>query len=257
LVGLANCLRLDLLLLAYRNMGILNFHDLVDSGEDYFIRNLLKKNIRTPEPVLLDVGANVGNYSELLREVFPSGRIYAFEPMPKNFKELTQRLQSQQINCIPMGLSSQEGSEVIYDYPDKSASSHASRFREAFTDYHRCSNPESFKCVFTTLDKFCAQQGISKIDLLKVDTEGTELDVLKGGAGMLAQNKISVIQFEFGENDIFSRVFLKDFFELLPKFRFYRVHRRGLTSLRQYDVQDEIFRFQNIVAIHQDSEFKY
>jgi hypothetical protein len=80
--------------------------------------------------------------------------------------------------------------------------------------------------------------------------------VLKGAAEMLKQNKINVIQFEFGENDIFSRVFLRDFFELLPKFRFYRINRQVLVPLRQYDVQDEIFRYQNIVAVHPDFEFR-
>src|SRR5262249_40918163 len=150
-------------LLAYQNMGILNHHGLADSGEDYFVRNFLKENIHTPDPVLFDVGANLGNYSKLLRETFPNGRIYAFEPVARTFKELTQRLQGQRINCFPLGMAAQDGSEVIYDYPDKSASPHASRFREIMTDRHGCSNPEPFKCSLTTLDKFCAQQGIAKI----------------------------------------------------------------------------------------------
>jgi FkbM family methyltransferase len=207
--------------------------------------------------VLLDVGANLGTYSKLLRETFPQGRIYAFELNPNTFQELAQRMNGEKMACFPLGLGSRDGSELLYTYPDKLTSVHACQSRELMRDMHHCSDPKEIKCSITTLDKFCAQEGISQIDLLKVDTEGTEIEVLKGGSEMLTQNKIKMIQFEFGENDIFSRVFLRNFFELLSNYKFFRINRRTLIPLRQYDVSYEIFRYQNIVAVHRDFEFRY
>jgi len=53
---------------------------------------------------------------------------------------------------------------------------------------------------WTTIDRFCAEQKIKKIDVLKIDTEGFELEVLKGTEAMLKRRAISFVYFEF--NDI-------------------------------------------------------
>jgi hypothetical protein len=101
----------------------------------------------------------------------------------------------------------------------------------------------------TTVDRFCKEKGLAAIDLLKIDTEGCELQVLKGASEMLSGGRVKVIQFEFGECNVFSRVFLRDFYEVLPGFRMYRLDSNGLIPLPSYESTNEIFRFQNIIAI--------
>ena len=60
------------------------------------------------------------------------------------------------------------------------------------------SSPITVKC--TTIDLFCAERKIKKIDVLKIDTEGFDLEVLKGADAMLKRGVISFVYFEF--NDI-------------------------------------------------------
>jgi hypothetical protein len=74
--------------------------------------------------------------------------------------------------------------------------------------------------------------------------------VLKGASNLLREGRISAIQFEFNEMNIVSRVFLKDFNELIPNCRFYRLLRHGLGPLDPYSpLACEVFAFQNIVAL--------
>ena len=59
------------------------------------------------------------------------------------------------------------------------------------------------------------EKKIDDIDFIKIDVEGHELAVLQGAVNMINQNRIKVIQFEFNVANILSRVFLKDFYDLL------------------------------------------
>ena len=52
--------------------------------------------------------------------------------------------------------------------------------------------------TLTTLDIYCEERGIEEIGLLKIDTEGFDLEVLKGGAEMLKHQRVSFIQTEAG-----------------------------------------------------------
>ena len=66
--------------LAYNRIGILKYQNVIVSGEKYFISKILKKNLDLiSQPILFDVGANVGEYSLLLTQEYPQAKIYAFE----------------------------------------------------------------------------------------------------------------------------------------------------------------------------------
>ncbi len=85
---------------------------------------------------------------------------------------------------------------------------------------------------------------------MKLDTEGHELEVLKGATGLISQDAIGVIQFEFNEMNVLSRVFLRDFYRLLEGYYMYRLDSNRLVPLYRYSSENEIFRFQNFVAFN-------
>src|SRR5512135_1863062 len=81
ITAIANCAGLDLLVVAYNNMGILKFENHMVSGEHFVVNKVLRKNLCTiARPVVFDVGANVGKYSLMLAKELPSALIFAFEP---------------------------------------------------------------------------------------------------------------------------------------------------------------------------------
>jgi hypothetical protein len=105
------------------------------------------------------------------------------------------------------------------------------------------------KVRVVSLDEFVSQYPIDKIVLLKIDTEGHEFEVLKGAKKLLKSGKIEMIQLEFNEMNVISRVFFKDIWDLMPNYDFYRMLPDGLVRIESYSpIFCEIFAYQNIIA---------
>ena len=242
---------IDLLTLGYQSRGILKYENIFVSGEKFVISRILKDYLKSKNPVLFDVGANLGDYSRELRTEFPHSHIYAFEPNLYTFKTACENLDSLNINCFNLGFGYQEAEASIYTYSDEKYSEHASLYKDVLLNFHKANNLVEMQFLMTTLDKFCQKENINFIDFIKIDVEGHELEVLKGAERMIADKKISIIQFEFNVCNIISRVFLKDFYELLKGYDIYRIDSDRLIPLFEYDFANEIFKFQNFLAISQ------
>lgn len=234
--------------LSLRGLGILNYENDTVSGERKFLQLF---SIWMADPVVLDVGANIGNYASLIKALMPEATVYAFEPHPGTFERLHQRALAGGYKSFNLGCSDAEGILRLYDYEGKNGSSHASMYRSVIEDIRK-SRSECLDVRVTTVDSFVSAEAIQRVNLLKIDTEGHELKVLQGALLTLHNQMVDVIHFEFNEMNAVSRVFFKDFIDLLPEYYFFRMLPDGLYRLRQYSpLEHELFGFQNIVAIHQ------
>lgn len=250
---LARVGQIDLLTFAYNRMGILNSENDVVSGESFVINDILKKEfVEKNHVVLFDVGANVGDYAENLLKEFPKAKIFAFEPTPTAYSLLKKKLLNSSVKIFNIGFSSEKTIKKIYSYTQDAGSQHSSMFAEVFTKIHHTESVKEIDFNCTTIDDFCSENEIDFIDFIKIDTEGNELNILKGATKMLRENKINFIQFEFNEMNIFSRVFLKDFYDTLNQYEFYRLSEKKLIPLHEYNPTNEIFKFQNILAINKN-----
>ena len=233
-----------------RRQGIGNAETEEISGEKFLIEHVLPRLLDKEQPVILDVGANVGRYSKALYSAFPKAQIVAFEPVPRTFEVLRTTLATTTVKCCSIGLSDAEGDAIVYDYDQVDGSEHASLFPGVLKDLHRAETIKETNVPLITLDAYCCAASILAIDFLKIDTEGNELNVLKGSRAMIQKNAIRAIQFEFNEMNVFSRVFLKDFYDILRGYSFYRLLPRALLPLGRYSSRNEIFAFQNILALN-------
>lgn len=239
-------------LLSLRGLGILNYENDKISGERSFIKNL-SIFLASSRGVFVDVGANIGNYSKLVRSVATSIDIYAFEPHPKTFNKLKSQSKKNNYVTINAACGDAETKLRLYDYGgEKSGSSHASLYQDAIKKI-RQERPESWEVNVTTIDTFIKKYKINRISLLKIDTEGNELKVLYGAKESIRENIVDIIHLEFNEMNVFSRVFMKDIYDALENYSFYRMLPDGLVCLGEYHpVTLEIFAYQNIVAIRKD-----
>lgn len=231
--------------MSLHGLGMLNYKTSEQSGEAHFLQHELES---INGFVILDVGANIGNYCSLIKQKDPSYDIYAFEPHPKTYQRLVENTRTLGIRTFNIGIGATKGSLTLYDYDCNDGSEHASLHKGVIEQIHK-GEAIAHEVTVVSLDEFVSQQRIEKISLLKIDTEGHEFEVLKGAGNLLKTGKIEMIHFEFNEMNVISRVFFKDIWDYLPNYDFYRMLPDGLVHIKNYSpISCEIFAYQNLVA---------
>lgn len=233
---------------ALKGMGFNNWQDMEGSGELWAIQHLLPALIKDSRPVMLDVGAHHGDYCNLLARTFPQAAIHAFEPHPRTFASLEKEAVSA-VRLHACALGATDGHAELFDRKGQDGSVHASLSKESLlTTYHSDVIVHQVRVI--TLDQFMDDQKIERVDFIKIDTEGYEMDVLNGASRALESGRLGVIQFEFNSMNVTRRLFLDQFIQRLPGHRLYRLLGDGMVALDKLKlVEREIFTFQNIVAI--------
>lgn len=225
--------------------GILNHGSLEESGEAYFLSKYLAA---LDTPTVFDVGANIGAYSKAVLDACPSARIFAIEPHPVTFATLEGTLGNGRARVINAALGVENGSFELYDYRDDDGSSHASLHKGVIEELRRRPSV-SHEVTVRRLDDLARELGVARIDLLKIDTEGNELAVLRGAESLIRAGAVDVVQFEFNEMNAISRTFFKDFWDFLPEYDFHRLLPGGNMRIHRYvPLFCEIFAFQTIVC---------
>ncbi len=148
---------------------------------------------RRPIGQCFDVGANDGTVAQTMIAAFPAARLDAFEPHPETFRRL-ETLANGRWRCHCIALSDETGKRTLNAFAyDKlnSLSTDAPGMRNGNAPVDRVD------VHATTLDAFCKDNAIAAIDVLKVDTEGHEMAVLKGARELFAARKIQFVYAEF------------------------------------------------------------
>lgn len=195
--------------------------------------------------VVFDVGANKGEWVQTALKINPNLHIAAFEPVHKTFTLLSKNKFPKNVHLENCGLGSKKGLMTIHVNPESLVLSSLYN-RSALQD---SAQAKAERIKINTLDAYCASQGITAIDYLKVDVEGAELDVLKGAKNMLSKGGIKHIQFEYGATFIEPRILLKDIFALLTenKYSIYKILPDRLQPVT-YSYSLENFQYANYFA---------
>lgn len=150
-----------------------------------------------PIEIIFDVGANIGQSARSFRESFPHAKIFCFEPFDKIFRILQKNLgRTSDIKLFQIAFGDLPGQRdvLIDDLADSQYNSLTLSRQADLQGKSPCI--ERVTCVKG--DDFCKNQDISRIDILKIDTEGFDLEVLRGFSGMIKSKKIGSICVEVG-----------------------------------------------------------
>ncbi len=229
---------------ALRARGYFNYRNDKESGEDFFIRRVL-----APErPVVcIDIGANVGNYSEkLLRNT--EAQVISFEPVPLSFEKLRERSEPWGDRSIALnqGVGETSGRLAIHYNPD------ALELASFHSDVDRLMGLENSKRAevdVVSLDDYLQSQDLSQIDLIKIDTEGFEPEVLRGASWTVATLKPRYIQIEFNWHHLLRGATLNDLAELLPGYEVYQLLPGGWVRRDPSHPLTNIYAFTNFVFV--------
>jgi FkbM family methyltransferase len=224
------------ILQAQARLGIGSGGHVGASGEDVALQILAVTSSATPgrELCVFDVGANQGQYLETAIHSFPDRprSIHAFEPSAATFRILAQRFgHVTGVRLNPVGLGDRAGE---YDLFSDAEGSGLASLTERQLEHLGISHQRSERVRIETLHEYCAAQGIERIDLLKIDVEGHELDVLRGADGMLSRRRIRMVTFEFGGCNIDTKTFVREFWQLFT--------RHGMTSFHRIMPSGRLFR---------------
>ena len=192
------------------------------------IRKLLAD---VPQPTVFDVGANVGQSAKRVSELLPGCQLHMFEPSPTAFTQLqvnTRKIGN--LHLCNAGVGAELGTQLLIEnyYSDMS-----SFLRPSSAGWGKVIRETSVPVV--TLDDYCTRERVNRVDLLKIDTQGSELEVLKGATSLLAHQNIRLAYLEI----IFSELY-----EELPRFEelyeFLARHGLRLVAFYNFVVQDGV-----------------
>lgn len=213
--------------------------------ESFHCLNFIPNNKNLPLEIL-DIGANLGDWTADMLKIAPNAKYYTFEPSSVAYNHLNQRLgQNQNIFFSNVAIGTSKGISTLWS--DISGSSKSSLFKRS-TEHLEMSFDVSEKVNVISLDDFLEETSISPT-IIKIDVEGNELDVLNSGNKIW--ETVRVIQFEFGGANVDSRTYFRDFWQLFTSknFDLYRLTPSGPKLINTYSENDEVFTTTNYIAV--------
>ena len=150
------------------------------------------------EGIFLDVGSHIGKYSiRIANSINTRGKVIAIEPDVNNFKLLCHNKELNQLNnlhCINKGAYSKQDELILYTTPHNG---------EMYNSLVKKQDDwKEVKIKVNTIDNILDELSINHIDLMKIDTEGVELEVVKGAINIISRCKPKIIVEVWGSESL-------------------------------------------------------
>lgn len=181
------------------NLDISDYMDyIIYYGIDSENREPLERII-TNNITILDIGVNIGETLLLFANKNNQGKVYGFEPVPYLYERAKVNISLNKYENIilnNMALSDKE-EELYFDLP--------TNFNSGGINMHKIQPSSNAQIVIaSTIDNYIEKNGITKVDLIKIDVEGFEMNVLKGGMETINKHKPKMF-IEISENNLISK----------------------------------------------------
>ena len=205
------------------------FYNLVDNliHQGRIVKFIDNKGVK----IVVDIGAHKGEFLKHIKKIKSIRKVYSLEPQKKIYRELLKEIDNKIFFSYNIAISNRNGRQKM-QINDFTMTSTLSKVNEN-SIYFKIKNfilgnkKKKFEFIKTEkLDLFIKKRKLNQIDLLKIDTEGHELTVVKSGLKTLKKTKYLLI--EFRQNDLYlnysphalNKIVIKNKFKLVKNFKF-------------------------------------
>lgn len=229
-----------------RNNSLINFGDQYEPEVQIALKTLINLyKLRNSHVVFADIGANIGLHTLHILNNFPKIEIIAFDPSPFSYKYLDLTIRYNKIKNVRLenvGLSAQKEELDFFSWGKNSSA-------DSFRDTKRVLRviPTILKVSAISLDSL---KDIPPINIMKIDTEGAELNVLKGALRTIRSNQpFIVIEFNIWNRKAFN-VETKEIFDLLQNIDYSILTLNfELLNAQQFDHYEENYITENYILL--------
>jgi FkbM family methyltransferase len=230
-------------------------------GEDDYLHDMggefepntvtLFEQLCTKDARVLDIGANIGMTALTLSQICPRGRVAAIEPVPRNFQYLKRNVSesgARNIKLFNFALGSSEGELLMQGHPSNFACSFVADNYTIPADDHFAE-----RVPVKRLDDVFPELSLDRLNFIKIDVEGFELEVFAGAKDILNTYKPTVfLEMNHWCLNIYRQISIPEFRERLIKIFPYVYALDGLDYLDYVDQRNV-----HHINYHHVLEFKY
>lgn len=167
-------------------------------GYEFFISKLFERFVQSGA-VVADIGANVGIHALKLGSIVgPRGAVYAFEPHPEVFSKLMENIKLNKLSCIKpvqAGLAEKSGEFILQGF-DKNSSNQGTSFLITGSVDDKNHNENKYRVKVLRFDDWAESEKLERLDFIKIDVEGVDVEVLAGAIATISKFKPTII-FEY------------------------------------------------------------
>jgi len=165
-------------------------HKLTDVG---------KALARETAPVVFDIGANVGQSVQAFKDLLPHSVIHSFEPSPAAFRELSAVAKGfKNVHPQNVGLAAQPGELELMENSSSVMNSFLPPGQDGWGNI-----VNRVKVPVTTIDAYCEAQRIEQVSLAKIDTQGFDVQVLRGAERTMRAGLVKLVLIEITFSDMY------------------------------------------------------
>ena len=241
-------------LLTLKAQGYTNFGNHKNTGEYNFIK-LIKKDLK----ICIDIGANVGSYAKEIL-MMTDAKVIAIEPLSGAFEKLKKLKEkfNDRLTVLNYGVGEKSVEKKLYF---SNETSELASFYENANKFSFVNNKnKKYQIVrIKRIDDISELHNFPKVDLLKIDTEGYEMNVLKGALNFIKEKKIKFIQIEFNVHQIITQNNIYEFSKVLSGYEPSIILPYGypLKKIDPLRPENNIFHLSNFVFIKKNLSKSY
>ncbi|NNF02121.1 MAG: FkbM family methyltransferase [Bacteroidia bacterium] len=158
---------------------------------------LVFSSLLRDDDVVLDLGANTGIYTVLSSLSAKNVTVHSFEPHPQNLERLKRNISLndlKKVTIVEKCVGNEQG-KVKFSIPETNGISDTSSVSEDFSkgSYDDKIQWKKIEVEQTSLDSYIDRNNVHKINAIKIDVEGQELNVLKGARLLIAKFKPMIL----------------------------------------------------------------